>query len=386
MRTWLPSAIGRVHRALLRASLQLLAPHVTEPVPAARVRRVLVSGSMGIGNAVMMEPLLRALREYFPQAHLAAAVERRSASLGLLRWPGLVDEIIEVDGRSRLTRFVAGLRLGWRGWDVCIVRFNGAAYEVVIAAIFGRIPYRVGHVTSGRFESKVDWLFNLPVMMGEFDHEVLRYLTLVERLGHRPGRRAPRLSMTPADRAAAARILADLGVPPDRPLIAIHAGSSRHQSWKRWPIEYWRELVRGLQGTGFAVVAMGSADERELIAEICQEGGAVNAAGACSLREAAALLERSELLVCGDSALMHLAAAVGTPVIGIFGPTDRTRTGPFGEGHTVLVPPECHGQRAACLDVNGNLSPACTWQRCLRAITPKEVLAAVLGRTREVAC
>ena len=381
--------MGRVHRALLRALLRLLSPRAGEPVPATRVRRILVSGSMGIGNAIMMEPLLRALREHYPQAHLAAAVERRSASLGLLRWPGLVDEIVEVDGRNRFTRLAAGLLLARGQWDLCIVRFNGAAYEIVIAAIFGRIPWRVGHVTSGRFVSSVDWLFNLPVTMREFEHEVDRYLGLVERLGHRPARRAPRLQITAADRAAGERILAQLGARADRPLLAIQPGSSPHQTWKRWPIGHWRELVRGLQGSGFDVIAMGSVEERDLIDEVCRESGAFNAAGACSLAEAAAVLERSELLVCGDSALMHLAAAVWTFVVGIFGPTDRTRTGPSGEGHTTLMSPACPRagpQRAGCLDVNGSLSPGCTWERCLREIGPERVLAAVLERRREIAC
>ncbi|HEX2218058.1 MAG TPA: glycosyltransferase family 9 protein [Gemmatimonadales bacterium] len=389
MTAHLRAAGGRVHRALLRGLLRLLSPRVGEPVPAPRVRRILVSGSMGIGNAIMMEPLLRALREHYPQAHLAAAVERRSASLALLRWPGLVDEIVEVEGRNRWTRLVAGLRLARRRWDLCIVRFNGAAYEMVIAAIFGRIPWRAGHVTSGRFVSSVDWLFNLPVTMGEFEHEVDRYLGLAERLGHRPTRRVPRLQITAADRAAGERVLAQLGARADRPLIAIQPGSSPHQTWKRWPIVHWRELIRGLQGSGFDVIAMGSVEERELIDEVCRDSGAFNAAGVCSLPEAAAVLERSELLVCGDSALMHLAAAVGTPVVGIFGPTDRTRTGPSGEGHATLVSPACpHAApgRAACLDVNGNLSPACTWERCLGDIGPERVLAAVLERRREIAC
>ena len=365
---------------------RLLAPPAGESVERAGIRRVLISGSMGIGNAIMMEPMLRVLRETYPHAHLAAVIERRSASLELFRWPGLVDEIVEVDGRSRLARLAAGLRLARRGWDLCIVRFNGAAYEVVTAAIVGRIPYRVGHVTSGRFVSGVDWLFNLPVTMGEFDHEVERYLGLVERLGRRASRRVPRLVVPPEARDAGARLLAELGAGPDRPVVAIQPGSSPHQRWKRWPVDHWRELVRGLHGGGFAVVALGSADERQLIEEVCRGSGARNAAGTFSLVETGAVLERSELLVCGDSALMHLAAALGTPVVGIFGPTDRSRTGPCGTGHTVLLPPECPRLDVACLDVHGNLSPACTWERCLRSITPAQVLAAVLGRAREVAC
>jgi lipopolysaccharide heptosyltransferase II len=335
---------------------------------------------MGIGNAVMFEPLLHALRERFPGAHLAVTVDARAPSLAVFRWPGLVDEVIVVRGSSRLARAIAGLRLARRRWDLCLIRFNGATRELVVAAIFGRIRYRVGHVSSGRFSSELDWLFNLPVTMDDYDHEVDRHLALVERLGQVPSRRAPFLAVPDGDRVAAERVTKDLGLALDRPLVAVQPGTSSHQRWKRWPTEHWRALAGGLADAGFAVIALGSADERGLLNEICHETGAINAAGVCSLRVTAAVLERCELLVCTDSALMHIAGAVGTPIICIFGPTDRTRTRPYGTGHTMLVPVDCRGSREPCLAPTGILSPDCTWRECMRSIRPEAVLTAVRKR------
>jgi lipopolysaccharide heptosyltransferase II len=382
----LRAAGGRLHRAVLRGALRVLAPRVADDLADPPVRRILVSGGMGIGNAVMFEPTLNALRERFPGAHLAVVVDENAPSLALLRWPGLADEVIVVPAGSRLARARAGVRLARRRWDLCVVRFNGATQEVIVAAVLGRVPYRLGHVSSGRYRSEMDWLFNLPATMGDWDHEVDRGLALVERLGHGPGRRAPALALREGDRAAAASLLGRLSVSPDRPIIALQPGTSVKQQWKRWPTEHWRTLARGLSEAGFTAVALGAADERMLLDQVCRGTGAVNAAGAGSLQVSAAVLEKAELLVCTDSALMHIAAAVGTPVVAIFGPTDRTRTRPYGREHVLLTPADCRGNTVPCLSLAGALSPECTWEACLRSIGPEAVLRAVLERSRGVPC
>jgi lipopolysaccharide heptosyltransferase II len=333
---------------------------------------------MGIGNAVMLEPLLHALRERFPDAHLAAAVRTSAASRAVWEWPGLVDEVVVLRDGSRPALLREALRLTRGAWDLYVVRFNGATYEFVVSAVLGRVPYRLGHVTSGRFHSKVDWLFNLPVTMGDYDHEVDRYLSLAERLGWTPSRRTPQLRVSEADRRCGDELLRQLGVTPGETVIGIQPGTSAHQTWKRWPVEHWKSLTTQLVQTGFTVVGLGSHSERALVEEICGSSGARNLAGKCSLREAAAVLERCRLLVCTDSGLMHVAAAVGTRVVGIFGPTDRTRTRPYGTGHTLLVPAHCRSHTEPCLAPGGDLAASCTWQTCMPSIRPDEVLGAIL--------
>jgi lipopolysaccharide heptosyltransferase II len=351
-------------------------------VPLRDVRRILVSGTMGIGNAVMLEPLLHALREQFPSAHLAAAVRTDAASRPVLEWPGLVDEVVLIRGSSRFDLLREALRLTRGHWDLYVVRFNGATYEFVVSAVLGRVPYRLGHVSSGRFLSNVDWLFNLPVTMGDYDHEVDRYLSLAERLGWTPSRRTPTLPVSEADRTAAEDLLRQLGVTPGETLIAIQPGTSAHQMWKRWPVQHWRSLTTQLERTGFTVVGLGSSTERELLQEICAGSRALNLAGRCSLGESAAVLQRCSLLVCTDSGLMHIAAAVGTRVVGIFGPTDRTRTRPYGPDHTLIVPRHCRSLTEPCLSPGGELVPSCTWQTCMPSIQPDEVFGAILRAVR----
>jgi lipopolysaccharide heptosyltransferase II len=353
-----------------------------EANPSRPIRRILVSGSMGIGNAVMLEPLLQALRERFPDAHLAAAARADAPSRAVLEWPGLVDQVIPLRGSSRLALLREAFQLIRGRWDLYVVRFNGATYEFVVSAVLGRVPYRLGHVSSGRFRSKVDWLFNLPVTMGDYDHEVDRYLGLAERLGITPSRRSPRLPLSDAARGESDAVLRQIGVRADNTMIALQPGTSGHQTWKRWPVDHWRSLAARLVQNGFTVVGLGSAGERQLLDDIRGESGLHNLAGRLSLQASAAVIRRCKLLVSTDSGLMHVAAAVGTPVVGIFGPTDRTRTRPYGEGHTLLLPAHCRSHTSPCLTPDGQLDPSCTWQACMQSIRPEEVLEAVLRVAR----
>jgi len=366
----------------MSAALRIFGTGVPERLPGSSdIRSILISGTMGIGNAILFEPTLRAFRNHFPAAHLTVLLDHNAPSRAIFGWTGAVDEIIEITPGSRSRRLWQGALLARRKWDVGVVRFNGLTYELALAAVFARIRYRVGHVSSGRYWHELDWIFNLPVPMREYDHEVDRYLALAERLGIQPARRIPELTVSAAAAATARDTLTGLCVGTDGPLVAIQPGTSPLQKWKRWPLGHWREVVGRLTALGVPVVGLGSAEERELVQSVCEGTPARNAAGLGSLEESAGVLQRSDVLVCTDSGLMHVAAAVGRPVVAIFGPTDRTRTTPVGPSHRVLTPPGCH-PRVPCLSPNGVLSAACTPDGCLRSITPDVVVDAVMDLLR----
>jgi heptosyltransferase-1 len=107
---------------------------------------------------------------------------------------------------------------------------------------------------------------------------------------------------------------------------------------KLWPPASWARLSEWLHGQGFRVAVTGSAADRELVAAIVRQSMAplVNLAGSTSLAQLAAILRKTRLAVTTDTGAMHLAAALGTPVVALFGPTAPWRTGPFGPGHQVV--------------------------------------------------
>ncbi len=344
-RTRLRAATGPLNRFALRSVLRFLAPRVHGPIPSEGIRRILISGSMGIGNAVMFEPALRALRERFPAAHVAVALDPEARQSAVFSWPGLVDEVIVVRGESRGARAIAGLRLARRGMGSVRRPLQRRDARGRHAAIFGRIRYRVGHVSGGRFSSELDWLFNLPVTMGDYDHEVDRYLALVEKLGR--CRLAVRLDwLYPTKIGRRPRALPRIsGFAPDRPWLRSSPGAARINSGSAGQPSTGEPLASGLTAARFTVLGLGSADEQDLLAEICHETGVVNLAGSSH----STWPQRSSSEVSSwfppIAPSTHIAGAVGTPIFSIFGPTDRTRTRPYGTGHTMLMPVGCRGNR-----------------------------------------
>ncbi len=152
-------------------------------------------------------------------------------------------------------------------------------------------------------------------------HVVDRYVHALAPLGVRPVRRRPRVFPAEADRGRAEALLRASGW-AGQPLIALAPGA--RWATKAWPETHWIDLVSRIrgEGRGFPVIVGGTGD-RDLAERILAGGPGANLAGETSIPETAAVLERCEVLVTNDSAPLHLATAVGTRVVALFGPTVR---------------------------------------------------------------
>jgi len=153
-----------------------------------------------------------------------------------------------------------------------------------------------------------------------------------------------------------------------RPLAVLHPGA--RWTSKLWPSASWASLGAWLsRDRGFRVAVTGSAGDRELVADIVGQSGAplINLAGRTSLAELAGVLRQARLAVTTDTGAMHLAAALGTPVTALFGPTAPWRTGPFGPGHQVV---------RLGLPCSPCFKRHCPAPRCLNELYPEMVQAA----------
>ncbi len=211
----------------------------------------------------------------------------------------------------------------------------------------------------------------VPAPTGKGLHQLRDYDRLLRAMGLEPDRDAlPRL--TPGE-TAVERARAALTAAPGAgavPRVALFAGGAFGPS-KRWPAARFAEAARRLAEDGRAVVLVAGPGEEELAAAIAGES-AVDppVVGAdLDLAELAALLAELDLLVTNDSGPMHLAAAVGTRCVALFGPTDPRRTAPLGKGHRVLW---THRWCSPCFRKRCPL----LHHRCLREIGAREVLAA----------
>jgi lipopolysaccharide heptosyltransferase II len=207
-------------------------------------------------------------------------------------------------------------------------------------------------------------------------HAVERYLQVLRALGVAPPRvsvngRAPRFALSIPEEARQ-RVEAELARELVTESILCVAPGARWET-KRWPAERFAEAAARLaEETGVRIIVVGTEEDRELARSICQRVGeqALDWTGRTSLVELAALFARSALLLTNDSGPMHLAAALGTPLVAVFGPTDPGRTGPYSD-EAVVVRSAAHC--APCYQRR------CSRRVCLEEVRVEEVVSHVRG-------
>jgi lipopolysaccharide heptosyltransferase II len=215
-------------------------------------------------------------------------------------------------------------------------------------------PVRVGF----RNARELAWLFythRVPIDTME-QHAIDRYLKLARFIGCDAGPVEFPFATTDADRAHVAGLL-----PDSQPYAVILPGTN----WptKRWPVAKFAGLVAPLRERfGLETVLAGGADAAEMATAI---PGAINVAGKTTLKQLTALLERAAVVVANDSGPMHIASALGRPLVTAFGPTNPVRTGPFGRMDAVVrldIPcSPCYSRR-------------CSHQSCLQTLDVDAVL------------
>ena len=332
------------------------------------VQRLLIVKPSSLGDVVHALPTLAALRRRFPLARLSWLVKREWAEV-LEGQPDL-DEVLAVD--LSVKGWPAAVRAVREGRFDLVVDLQGLLRSAVLGWASGS-PARVGFA-NGREGSPWCYTHRVPVPDVSM-HAVDRYLLLARFLGAESEKPGPAAFCLPRDPAADARVdalLAAAGVRAGTRLVALNP--SARWITKRWPAESFAAVGDWLQRYGGARVAVvGSGKERSAGDDVIRlmQTTPLDLVGKTTMKELIALLRRLRVFITNDSGPMHLAAAVGTPVIAPFGPTDPGRTGPYGDGHHVLrssVPcSPCFSRRCA--------NPVTV--ECLTAIRPQQVIELV---------
>jgi ADP-heptose:LPS heptosyltransferase len=302
--------------------------------------RILFARTDRLGDVLLNLPAVAALRAGGSGNHVTLLVQPELAVLleGLPILDGLI--AYRDDPARPWWRKVPELAALMRRQHFDAAVISNPKKELHAAAAMAGIPIRVGY---GR---KWGWLLTRRIRdakgIGE-RHEVDYNYDLVRALGWpaaSPPWRWPRLERE-AD--GVRRLLASQGIRPSDPLLAVHPWTSHPR--KQWPLPRYRELIRQAAGRLPERVALiGGPEERGRLEELAPlQAGVADLVGRLSLRELAALLQRARLLVSNDSGPAHLAAAVGTRTVVLFGTTDPAtgpgRWGPWGEGHAVICRP-----------------------------------------------
>lgn len=345
-------------------------------IPRERIKRILVVKPSSIGDVVHALPAVAALRRGFPDSFLAWMVEEEAADI-VVGNPHL-DEVI-VSSRKRWggelkqgsLRFSA-LREMWeflkmlrtRRFDL-VIDLQGLLKSGIPSFLSGA-PYRLGYLEA-REMSHIFLTHKVSVDNGKM-HSVDRYLAILPVLGISVGEKDFSIATTPRDEERRASLLESHGVQPGEIQIVLNA-PTRWPS-KRWPQEKFAELGDLLASRlGARIILTGGRADVAIVEEIASLMVArpVVLAGKTSLKELCSLVKHVDLMVTCDSGPMHIAAAMGTPTVTLFGPTDPLRTGPYGMGHRVLQ------QRMECIPC---FKRSCPENRCLREIPVQEVFCA----------
>lgn len=294
------------------------------------LRRVLFIKPSSLGDIVHAIPAFRTLRSHFPQAHLTWVVKRQWAPI-LRRVEG-IDEIRSI-GPNPGDWIKEGFRLRRSRCDLAI-DLQGLFRSGALARLSGA-PTRVGF-ESGREGSP--WFYTHRVSLPAREmHAVDRYQAAMASLGASPMVVKPCLPIAEEDRKLAADLLQRYGIGQNTPWIAVNV-SARWET-KRWPLEYFATTADQLQRRGVGrIVLIGGQEDLQLGGQLQHHmcTSLVNLVGATPIDVLPALLSMARVLITNDSGPMHVAAAVGTRVVAIFGPTSPGRTGPYGSGHQVL--------------------------------------------------
>jgi heptosyltransferase-2 len=309
----------------------------------------------------MSLPVLDGLLRLYPDAAITVAARRGVAPV-FQELPE-VAEILQIPaGRERWAWF----RSLPPGFDLGVALPNSLA--AAAGLWLAGAPERLGYAADGRSLLLTRVVTGRKQLKGL--HQVYYYLGLLTALGDVAEFTPPRLSLSQAEKFEGRDILEDYGLDPGRPLVALGPGAAYGPA-KRWPPERFAAVAAALeQEYGAAVVLLGGPDDRGAAAAVMvrREGKIVNLAGQTGLRQALGVLAHMRLLITNDSGLMHAAAALGTPLIALFGSTDPVATGPFSDRAVVLRHP---------LPCSPCFKRTCeTGYPCLTAITVAEVLDA----------
>lgn len=309
-----------------------------EDLKRAGVRNVLVIRQHDmLGDFLLATPVLRALRLKFPRAHIGVLV--RDYFADTVRNNSCIDEILVLQKSGTqwdLPKILALLKSLFRRWDLTVVlsTVSHSLSSDILAALSGG-KFILGSENMIFPGSSRNFFYNLlaPYAPGT-RHQTERNLDIVRYIGADTADLSEMMQLEDSERATARKRLQRLGLDGTGPVVAMHIGAGKPAN--RWPVARFAGLAQSLYDALHArILLCWGVNEQDLALEFCRavtfspiriEPG--------ELRGLASIFAQCDLLVCNDTGVMHVGAAVGVPLVAIFGPTDPVEWKPQGDTFT----------------------------------------------------
>ena len=343
-------------------------------IELSRIKNVLIIMMGGIGNMIFLTPALKALRKTLPSSSFCFLLgpygaEKAVEGSDLLDLKIIVEpkKFTGLSGNMRLIR-----RLRQENLNLSITSTGTNPLKSGFLCALAGIEYRVGENIRGK-----GIFYNLKVPFDHNRHEVESNIHLVQRLGVDAEDRRLFVQRSEKDKESAQKFFAQHSL-EGKVVVGLHPGSGVHQAgFKRWPRERFAQLADKLiTDIGASVIIFGGAEEMELAEEIKDgmRSAPLIMTGQSTLAETAALIEKCTLFISNDSGLLHVACAMDTPSIGIFGPTNPRRTGPYPDLSAVFR------KDLACSPCYEGKPVHCGHFECLNLITVDDMIEEVKKR------
>ena len=333
--------------------------------------KILIVKLGAVGDVVHTLPALHSLRKSFPKAYIAWAVERKSMDV-ITGNPDLdeviiferkeLQKIFKADGILAAYRFFRGFAASLKEYNFDLVIDFQTLFKSGIITLSSGAERRIG------FDKwrELNRLFTNHRVKANSRHTLDKYLELVEAAGGEIDTTPLKIAYSYEDASYIGRFLKENKL-ADRTWVAMNPGAS----WtsKLWPVEKFAALCDLLADLDITVVIIWGPGEEHLVKGIVNNATSrPHIAPPTSIKQLACLLERSALYIGGDTGPMHMSVTMGTPVVGIFGPSDPVRNGPYGDGHRVLQ---------ADIDCVNCWKKRCSSMECMEKVSAEAVADAV---------
>ena len=341
-------------------------------------QRILLIQLSAIGDTILTIPTIRAIRGRFPNAHLAMVAS--SINLQYLEGCPYIDQYIPcrleelMKSPRKLIAFIAALRHQKFDW---VIDFEHWARFSALITYGSGASRRIGFRSGGQHRH---YLFTDVVEHVPGQHEVVNFLKIARLLGCPINGTDLEVWLKKEDWDWARAFFNEMGIDPNRPVVAIHPEAGRRgEPRRRWPHDRFVLLANALVERYHAqIILTGDPSEVKLSQQIASQTRSfcAVAAGKTQINQLAALFANADFVICGNCGPMHLAAAAGTPVVALHGPTNLSQWGPWGKRHTILhVDLPCSpclnlGFEYGCSALSDGTSP------CMHTIQVGEVLKA----------
>jgi len=296
------------------------------------IKEILIIRTAYIGDIIMALPILKPLKEKFPKARISFLASKEGGEL--LKGNPYIDRIFHLNpfwfynsSVKEYMQFIKRIRL--ESFDL-IIEARGDIRELLFIVFPLKSRFKLSYAFGGGA-----YLLTHIVPFRKIKHRIEYHLDLIRHFGCPTSRIEWGLYLSGDEKRTVEEILKKNGI--NRPFISVHPGS--RLPLKQWPSEQCAILYdKIIEELNISLVILGAKQEKRLVEDIVRrmKNKPVVLAGHLSLREVSGILSKTTIFVCNDSAPMHIASAMKTPTVGIFGPSKSIETGPYGNNCRVV--------------------------------------------------